>query len=73
LKVASADQLYGATKWVLENPDEAAIMGRRGVKNVKERFDLFDVTLKWRKMYGAILGGRSMDENLQDKIMYRES
>jgi len=70
LFVAGADQLYGATKWLLENPDEARIMGRRGVENVVNRFNLNTVTVGWLDLYNSLLSDKSMEETMQERIMY---
>lgn len=72
LMVANSDQLYGATKWLLENPDEASIMGLRGIKNVKQRFELTSVAGQWLKMYDNLIYGQSMEDTVEKQVMYEE-
>jgi len=72
LFVATSDQLYGACKWLLENPDETEVMGRRGLRNVQTRFDLNKVAMSWLKMYAELLFGKDMEETAEDRIMYKD-
>jgi glycosyltransferase involved in cell wall biosynthesis len=65
LSVASSDQLYGAVKWLLENPEEVSIMGERGCQIVNERYDLTKIVVQWLQLYD------SLDTDMDKKILER--
>jgi glycosyltransferase involved in cell wall biosynthesis len=65
LAVASSDQLYGACKWLLENPDEVSIMGERGSQIVNDRYDLTKIAVQWLQLYD------SFDIDMDKKILER--
>lgn len=70
IMIATADQLYGAVKWLLENPDEAEVMGRRGRENVLARFDLAKVAGQWLNLYDELVPkSYSMDEVMKERIL----
>jgi len=68
LMVAESDQLYGAVKWVLENPAECAVMGQHGIENVKKRFDLSKIAPSWLQLYDSLLSD-DMNENMRKGIL----
>jgi len=74
LKVAASDQLAGAIGWLLDNPEEMVYMGQRGVENVKERFELTDVAIKWLQLYDSLCppDAYSMDEEMQKRLLLGE-
>ena len=69
VKVGSRDALFGAIQWVLENPEEATVMGGRGLENVKARFELSSVARLWLVLYDQLLEGHNMDEQLLERIV----
>lgn len=70
IKIATCEALRGAIQWVLENPDEAAIMGRRGVNIVKKRFDLTKVCKQWLQLYDTLVpSSYSMDEKMLESLV----
>lgn len=70
IKVPTSDQIYGQVKWLLENPDEAEIMGRRGRQNVLERFDLTKVCRQWLELYDEMIPeDYNMDMAMRDKLL----
>lgn len=72
LAVASADQVYGAIKWLLESPDELKAMGKRGRKNVMDRFDIRLVARQWLKMYDELIDNETMDDVTKKAILYED-
>jgi len=54
LFVPHSDELYGATKWLLDNPEERKIMGMAGRQNVLSRFDLNTVAQGWLDLYDQL-------------------
>jgi len=55
IKVGSSDAVYGAIKWLLENPVEMEVMGKRGMQNVKNRFGLEDICKQWLELYDSMV------------------
>ena len=55
VKVGSSDAVYGAVKWLLENPVEAEVMGKRGRANVQKRFRLEDICHRWLALYDSMV------------------
>jgi len=45
--VPSDDMIYGSVKYLLENPDEAKIMGENGLNRAKQYYDLREVCKQW--------------------------
>jgi glycosyltransferase involved in cell wall biosynthesis len=68
VKVASSDAVYGAIKWVLENSDEAQIMGKRGRANVLKRFDLTNTSKAWLRLYDSMLEDYDMDKGSEEYV-----
>jgi glycosyltransferase involved in cell wall biosynthesis len=68
LSVASSDQLYTACKWLLDNPDEARVMGERGVELVKEKYDLTDIAAQWLSLYDSMLDGYEMETAMAERL-----
>lgn len=68
LRVANSDQLYGACKWLLENPDEMRVMGNRGIEHVRKNYDLTQQCIKWLSLYDSILEDKSLDDLMAEKI-----
>jgi len=69
IKVATHEALRGAIQWVLENPDEAAVMGRHGVNVVKKRFDLTKVCKQWLQLYDTLVPRNyNMDKKLLESL-----
>lgn len=66
IKIATHEALYGAIKWVLENPDEATVMGRYGLSVVKRRFDLTRVCKQWLQLYDTLI---PRDYNMDEKLL----
>jgi glycosyltransferase involved in cell wall biosynthesis len=66
LAVASSDQLYGASKWLLENPDEMKVMGEHGAEIVKEKYDLTKVAIQWFQLYDSL--DLDMDQRMLKRI-----
>lgn len=69
--VANSDQLYGAVKWLLDNPAEAEVMGARGRQNVLNRFSLDKIAQQWLDLYDEMIPenysmDRVMTERLED-------
>jgi glycosyltransferase involved in cell wall biosynthesis len=69
VKVGSTDGVYGAIKWLLENPIEMEIMGKRGMKRTKEKYNLTDICKQWLSLYDLMIpdGYDMMKEALDDK------
>ena len=69
LRVASHDALHGAIEWVLDNPDEAAVMGRHGRSLVKRRFDLTKISKEWLELYDSLVPNEyNMDEEMLKEL-----
>ena len=69
VKIASNDAVDGAIRWGLENPDEAAILGKRGRVNVLKRFDLTNTSNQWLNLYDSMLGNDyDMDKVAEDNV-----
>jgi len=50
--VPDKDMVYGTLKFLLENPDEAEAMGKKGLERVKERYDLEKICNQWFELLG---------------------
>jgi len=48
--VPNKDMIYGTLKWLLENPDEAEVMGQNGLARVKKYYDLEKISGDWIKL-----------------------
>lgn len=69
IKIADHNQIYGAIQWLLENPGEAKVMGQRGIKNVKDRFELTNICNEWLKLYDELVPENyNMDQIMREKI-----
>jgi len=55
LKVASTDDLYEALKYLVENPEERKIMGKRGRERVLKCYDLDKITLEWFRIMDELI------------------
>jgi len=70
INVATHEQLLGAVKWLLENPEERDAMGMRGITNVNNRFRLEDVCKKWFELYDSLISkDYSMDDVAKDRVL----
>jgi len=69
LKVPTADDLYGALKYLIENPEERQIMGERGRERVLECFDLENIVLKWFELFDELIPeGYSMENEMMKRM-----
>lgn len=69
LRIADKNAIYGAIEWLLKNPEEMRAMGRRGVQNVKTRFELRDVAKKWLDLYDELVPlNYNMDEEALKRV-----
>ncbi len=56
IKIPTADQLYTACKYLLDNPEESKLMGERGYQRCAKLFDLTKVVKQWFELYDNLLG-----------------
>jgi len=69
LKVPTVDDLRGALKYLIENPEERKIMGRRGRERVLQNFDLENVIIpKWFKLFDTLI---PENYSMESEIMRR--
>lgn len=71
IKVPGWRAIQNACRWLLENPEEAQIMGERGYRRCKKYFDLKKIAREWLKLYDqlipkgySMLAGMSKNLNL---------
>jgi glycosyltransferase involved in cell wall biosynthesis len=69
IKIATSDALEGAIRWVLDNPDEAQLMGQRGLANVHQRFKLSDIAQRWLDLYYEMLEGHDMKKASEEWML----
>ena len=69
IKIAHSDAVYGAIKWVLENPDEATAIGRNGRDLVKKKFNLTKICKQWLNLYDGLVPNKyNMDKEMLENI-----
>jgi len=70
LKVASSDQLFGAIKVLLEEPNLIKFMGRRGRANVEQKYNLTTIAQHWLSLYDDLLPENfSMDDEAKRRLL----
>jgi len=55
LKVPTSDAIEGAIRWILENPDEAEVMGRNGRRRVVNSYNLKTIAKTWLEYYDSLV------------------
>jgi len=69
LKVPTVDDLYGALKYLVENPEERKLMGKRGRERALKVFDLENIIVpRWFNLMESLI---SEDYSMENEIMRR--
>lgn len=68
IKIADNNAIFSALEWILENPEEAEVMGKNGRERVLQKYDLDIVCKQWLELYDRLIPeDYSMDEAMVDE------
>lgn len=69
IKVASSVQIDKAIRWILDNQEEAEILGENGREKVLAQYDLAKVSQQWLDYYDKLIPeGYNMDEEVVKRL-----